>query len=517
MKLTYLKTYKLEFFFIFALTVLSFLILSGNSSNGNSYADSEGIFWLPSAVMQSVAALYGVFIAIFILSLQNNKENIHSLANRIKPPLKIVSYTAAGTIYFNGLILIVFSLNTFSETRMKFMLFFSLVSMVLSLIAIIYSSMNLLSDVSGLKTSSEKFTYISNLLQLQQDKSIGPLQNEKDMNFCIRALDDENPEVRKVAAKVLGNIQNSKAEESLFKTLEDPSMEVRTIAVKALACTGSENSTDTLINQLEKMSEIDCEPSYQICIIEALGKLHNERAVEPLIKTLEDKNFQIRAAALHSLEILGGERVEEALITKLDAVSDSNKIHSTHSEFQKQVIFTLGNVKSKKAVHVLIHKLEDKNPEIRKYAAESLGKIKDTQAVDPLLNHISDRNPEVRNSVAYSLGILKAEKAINPLLKMLTEKDPELRITAVYALGNIGNPKAIISLLETLKDNNSWVRKYAAEALGKIGDPQAVNPLVKNLNDPDPEVRWTAAEALRMLSQKNPDIHQIPPDDASLN
>lgn len=500
MKLTYLKTYKLEFFFIIALIILSILILSGNSSTENSYADSEGTFWLPSAVMQSIAALYGVFIAIFILSLQNNKENIHSLANRIKPPLKIVSYTAAGTIYFNGLILIVFSLDSLSESRMKFMLFFSLVSMILSLIAIVYSSMNLLSNVSGLKTSSEKFSYISNLLQLQQDRSTGPLQNEKDIDFCIRALDDENPEVRKVAAKALGNIQNSKAEESLFKILEDPNMEVRTIAVKALACTGSENSINPLINQLEKVSQTGSEPAYQIRIIEALGKLHDKRAIEPLIKTLEDKNLQIRAAALYSLEILGGERVEEALIAKLDAASHSNKIHSIHSEFQKQVIFTLGNVKSKKAVHVLIHKLEDKNPEIRKYAAEALGKIKDTQAVNPLLSHISDKNLEVRNSVAYSLGILKAEKAIDPLIKMLTETDPELRITAVYALGNIGNPKAINSLLETLKDNNSWVRKYTAEALGKIGDPQAVNPLVKNLNDPDPQVRWTTAEALRMLS-----------------
>ena len=150
MKLTDLKTYKLEVFFLLALVILSFFTLSGNESTGNSAASSEGTFWLPSTVMQSVAALYAVFIAIFVLSLQSNRDNTNSIANRIKPPLKIVSYTSAGTIYFNGLILIVFSLGSFSEAKMKLLLFSSLVSMVLSLVSIVYSSMNLLSNVSGL-------------------------------------------------------------------------------------------------------------------------------------------------------------------------------------------------------------------------------------------------------------------------------------------------------------------------------------------------------------------------------
>jgi uncharacterized membrane protein len=132
MRFSDLRTYKLEFLFFFTLASLSFFTLFGNEGSGSS----ANTFWLPSAVMQSTAALYAVFIAIFILSLQNNRENINSIANRIKPTLKIVSYTAAGTIYFNGLILIVFSLGTFSAAKMKILLFFSILSMVASLIAI---------------------------------------------------------------------------------------------------------------------------------------------------------------------------------------------------------------------------------------------------------------------------------------------------------------------------------------------------------------------------------------------
>jgi hypothetical protein len=34
--------------------------------------------------MQSVAVLYAVFIAIFVLSMQSNRDSINSISNRIK-------------------------------------------------------------------------------------------------------------------------------------------------------------------------------------------------------------------------------------------------------------------------------------------------------------------------------------------------------------------------------------------------------------------------------------------------
>lgn len=490
MKLTTLKTYKLEVFFIFALIILSFFTLSGNKGTDDS-AITQSTFWLPSAVMQSVAALYGVFIAIFILSLQNNRDSINSIANLIKPTLKIVSYTAAGTIYFNGLILIVFSLGEFSDSKMKFMLSASLISMVLSLIAIVYSSMVLLSDISGLKTSSEKYSYISNLLKEQEGNPSNPTkQNNRDIEFCIQALEDENPEVRRTAAEVLGYSGNQKVESALIGLLEDNNPGVRTTATKILGRIGTDISVEPLIKRLA----VSKDPVFKTCAIEALGNLDDKRAIEPLIKILEDKNPEVRIASVRSLGNLGDERAEEALIMKLNKGS---------LEFQKQVILALGKIGDKKAVDVLISKLEDKQPEIRKCAAESLGKLEDIQAVDPLLKCLEDKTPEVRNAAAYSLGILKADKAVDFLLKMLMEQDSELRITAVYALGNIGSRKSVDSLIGVLEDNNPWIRRYAIEALGKIGDQKAIPSLVKNLNDSDPEVRWTTAEALKLLDQRN--------------
>lgn len=67
MKLTDVKTYKLEFFFFSILIVLSYVALSGNDP-GTRAGSMNNYFWVPSAVMQSIAAVYAVFIAIFALS-----------------------------------------------------------------------------------------------------------------------------------------------------------------------------------------------------------------------------------------------------------------------------------------------------------------------------------------------------------------------------------------------------------------------------------------------------------------
>ncbi|HPS90220.1 MAG TPA: HEAT repeat domain-containing protein, partial [Methanosarcina vacuolata] len=364
MKLTTLKTYKLEVFFLFALVILSFFTLSGNGNADNSAASSGGTFWLPSTVMQSVAALYAVFIAIFILSLQSNSDSTNSIANRIKPPLKMVSYTAAGTIYFNGLILIVFSFGSFSEAKMKVLLVSSLISMVLSLIAVVYTSINLLSNVSGLKTSSEKLAYISDLLRGQEGNPVNPLkQNEKDTQFCIKALDDENPEVRAIAAEALGQARGPEVEEALLELLEDKNSRVRITAARNLGRIGTENAAEPLIKRLA----VDKEPVFRVCAIESLGNLKDKRAIEPLIKNLDDKVPEVRLVAARSLGILGGDKAEEALIAKLNKSSP---------ELQKQIILSLGNsgskktagLDSKKAAGALIRKLRDKDPELRKCA-----------------------------------------------------------------------------------------------------------------------------------------------------
>ncbi|WP_440946777.1 HEAT repeat domain-containing protein [Methanosarcina sp. T3] len=495
MKFADVKTYKLELFFFSILVVLSYALFSGNDA-GTGTESMNNYFWVPSTVMQSIAAVYAVFIAIFALSLQRNLDSIHSIANRLKPPLKIVSYTAVGSIYLNGLMLIIFSLHSPSELKIELMLFTSLLSLVASLIAIVYLSMEMLSDVSGLKTSSEKFTYLSNLLrELEGWSSSGQMElSSGDVELCIQGLDDEKPEVRIAAAQLLGWLGDEQAVDALLRKLADKNPRVRETAVEALGRVGDENIVAELIGCLE-----DKNKGLRLQAVRALSRLGDERAIDPLVKKLEDKAQEVQAAAAEALGNLRSRDSVDALLKKLE----ETQIESAPTELQMQVLTALGKIGDEKALAAILSRLDSPYPDIRKNAAEALGNLRDEKAVPHLVKKLADISPEVRNASAYALGNLGDKQAVFPLLGMLEEPDPELRITAVYALGNLRAPQAISPLINMLDDDNPWVRKCAAEALGKIGDIKATDPLVKNLDDPDSNVRWAAAEALRMLDKRN--------------
>jgi HEAT repeat protein len=492
MKLADVKTYKLEFFFFSILFILSFALFSGNESV-TATGSMNNYFWVPSTVMQSIAAVYAVFIAIFALALQRNLDSIHSIANRLKPPLKIVSYTAVGSIYINGLMLIIFSLHSPSILKIEFMLFTSLLSLVASLIAIIYLSMEMLSDVSGLKTSSEKYAHLSHILQELEGKDPGQMElSAGDSELCILSLDDEKPEVRISATRLLGMLGDKQAQDALLARLADKNPRVREAAVEALGRVGDEKTVEVLLEKLE-----DRDPAFRLHIVRALARLGDERAVLPLAKRLDDKALEVRIAAASALGALESRNAVAPLLKKLE----DTPAKDSSVELQKQILVALGKIGDKKALTSILPMLDSPYPDIRKHAAEALGIFGDERAVLPLVEKLADISPEVRNASAYALGKLGDKRAVEPLLRMLKENNPELRITAVYALGNLKAPQAISPLINMLDDDNPWVRKCAAEALGKSGDKRAIEVLVNKLNDMDPEVRRIAAGALGILSE----------------
>ena len=115
--------------------------------------------------------------------------------------------------------------------------------------------------------------------------------------------------------------------------------------------------------------------------IDALGKIGDKRAVEPLIKTFKDY-------FIHRTEI-----------------GDTQWIN--------------GNWVS--------------------YAAEALGKIGDKRAVAPLIKALEYRIHHHRNIAAEALGNLGDKRAVEPLIKALKDEDEDVRESAAYALNQLGH------------------------------------------------------------------------------
>ena len=189
--------------------------------------------------------------------------------------------------------------------------------------------------------------------------------------------------------------------------------------------------------------------------IEALGKIDDKRAVEPLIKTLEDKEeYRYRDSAAE----------------------------------------VLGNIGDKRAVEPLIKALEDKvDWDVRKNAASALGEIGDKRAVEPLIKALEDSDYDVRGSAAEALGKIGDKRAVEPLIKALEDKNHYVRRYTAIALGKIGDKRAVESLIKALEDEYdsthhprtqsfySHIRQNIIEALVKITENHLKGKEKKNI------------------------------------
>ncbi len=217
-----------------------------------------------------------------------------------------------------------------------------------------------------------------------------------------------------------------------------------------------------------------------------VDKMEKKNNIKGLIKALRNgRDWGVNREAAEALGKIGDPRAVEPLIAviKDEGISEAAR--------------ALGKIGDSRAVAPLIAVLKDKN--LRKDAVEALGKI-GGPAVDPLIAALKDEDRHVRRAAAEALGKIGDPRAVEPLNASLEDKADYVRVIAAEALGKIGDLRAVEPLVNALKDKARDLRMTAANALGKIRDPRAVEPLVATLLDTvDIKVREAVIEALNKL------------------
>ncbi len=171
-----------------------------------------------------------------------------------------------------------------------------------------------------------------------------------------------------------------------------------------------------------------------------LGEMGDERCVEPLVRALRDGDWQVREAAVEAIAEVGSPAVEllirymrdwearKYVIQAMGKINDERVLDPLMSmlhndEFKDDATRALIDL-GKPAVPKLIVALTDKEEFVRKQAVLALGEIKDPDAVDPLIAMLQDQDWLTRLTAAAALeqiGDLRGRDAIKPLMK-----DPDL-------------------------------------------------------------------------------------------
>ncbi len=320
-----------------------------------------------------------------------------------------------------------------------------------------------------------------NLLKIDKNKGI---------QFIFLASQSDDAEVRRKAALFLGAIVKKSDRVSnlpLFvNLLNDENPKVRRTAAKEL--TVPKNGMES--SEFEALRD-EYKELYWEAKIDVEEIIDESDLITLLIKS-QDCNYHIRSAANKAIEIQISkaeniEKTKEDLITALQ--------YENHN-IRQLATFYLGRINDKSIIPILLKILQDEHPEVRFSAAIVLGKIGNKSVVPTLLEALQDKNYQVRERAAYLLAEIGDNSTIPALIKTLEDENHRVRAAAAYALSLIPDNSTLPVLIKLLEDKNFNVRQMAILALEKNGSEQAIEAILISLPHNNYLVDKVAAEIL---------------------
>ena len=173
-----------------------------------------------------------------------------------------------------------------------------------------------------------------------------------------------------------------------------------------------------------------------------------------LVRSLEDASAGIRRAAAHALGKLGDQRALEPL---------RQALYDGEAGVRRDAVKSLGQLK---AVEALIEALSHPDEGVRRSAVSALDDLKDPRAVEPLIAALGDEDSSVRQVACYAVRDLGDARAVEPLIECLGDSNKFVRQCAAEALGKIGDPRAIEPLKAlAATEQDEYVKNKVESAL----------------------------------------------------
>ncbi len=323
--------------------------------------------------------------------------------------------------------------------------------------------LNVLNDsLSNLSSSHiiEKVTKIPDY----QTKLVGRL---------IKFLKKTDPQIVELSSKILTKLKNLAVEE-LLEALNDENYLIRKNVIIILGNIKNKYVAKVLAQKLD-----DIYNEVNISCIEALGKIGDESAIEPLLNILdiEDESFEFVDYDLKWYVIEAVKNIyQNNPSIPLDILY--NYLDTDKNIFKENIPIIIGDIRNTTAIRKLIALLEDPHLEIRKNAIIALGKICSKQCINPIVKIFDKDTYWLLKKVAIDAIDSICENAIDDeafieevvqhITKLLDDENPTVRASAVSFLGNYGNGKVLEYLLRCVGDFHGKVRLLATNAIKKI-------------------------------------------------
>jgi HEAT repeat protein len=372
---------------------------------------------------------------------------------------------------------------------------------------------------------------------------LGELRTQRAFPALVRALNDQDDEVRGKAATALGRLGDRRAVHHLLEhLLTDSAPFVRVRIASTLGQFSGPEVIDRLVHALR-------DPAWWVRMrsVEALEQI-GPSAEGPLLVALDDPDATIRSRAAAALERLGvpdslvrmietGENSAEAsdMLVRLSAggarellvelMRHSSPIvrevvvtavrrgrrgdltselmnaaaHDPEPSLRTLALDALRSIRAEPAVPVALAALCDPDHQVRTAAIHLIGELGGGETVELLRQRTSDPEPPVRAAAARALGALRAAEAQADFATLFADPEPAVRQAAIIGAAEAGLRSLVSRIVELLEDDDPKVRGAAAAAAGRLGDRAAVPALLRIFSEAAPDLRETITTAVTRL------------------
>lgn len=272
-------------------------------------------------------------------------------------------------------------------------------------------------------------------------------------------LSDPKRAVRYRAIYRLAELDDPQATHLLIRALEDEDREIRSIVAKMLA----NRHDDGIVDKLSETLATDRYALVRRAAAEALGMQGSEDTIPGLLDALYDRSKMVRRAAVQSLRMVGDERIVPGLVGVLLGDADSY--------VRWEAAKTLGDLISEEAIPALIEALlADENSYVRYAAAEALGLMDDDSVIEPLRTAVlHDENSYVRFAAARALRDFldmtpTDTDMVQTFLRVLNDSNPHVWHMAAEALWS-GGPDTFQAVLDALTSPDMSLRRVALKGV----------------------------------------------------
>jgi len=206
---------------------------------------------------------------------------------------------------------------------------------------------------------AEMLRHRNRIVRENAAKLIAAQPSVGNLREIIRALDDQDPSVRRYCAHALGRPGNRLALKPLFRLLSDDNWLVRAEAAAAL------------------------------------GKIGDDRAIGWLVQLLSDQDGHVRYSATGALHELARESSRPLLLRTLESAGPAD---------QFWIAVALARLHDPAALGPLSSVVQSKDVDVRRLAAEALGEYGLASGTNALAVLIQDSDPSVRDQAQAALG-----------------------------------------------------------------------------------------------------------------